>query len=78
MGEVKSTHKPEDVNYPHLRGVHIYDIDGEVSVMVEDGTMTFSKNGEEVFTLSEWDHSEFDMAYVGDRIDQIVKDNRRD
>lgn len=68
------THKPADPEYILLNGRHEYQVTAAVSAVVENGHITFYRDGEAVLSLSEWDHSEFDIAYVSDRIEQIVTD----
>lgn len=73
---MKVTHKPADPDYILLNGRHEYQVTAAVSAVVENGQITFYRDGEAVLSLSEWDHSEFDTAYVSDRIEQIVNKRR--
>lgn len=61
----------EEEDYPHLKEPTEFIISDNVSMMIADGDVTFIdyETGDSV-TMSEWDFSEADIAYLMARLEE--------
>lgn len=80
MNTEQSNGYMEDVDFVHLKEPTEFEVNSEVSMIVEDGEVTFIDfKTNQTVTMSEWEFSEVDLKYIYTRLEEknpAIKSNR--